>query len=81
MRDPKKIDLLYQLRKCLLYLNRSLSAAVACNDRESIREIKKCVDLISSHTIFIVRMVSKNSQSVRIIIKLRMAEKTLLLCT
>ena len=46
MRDPKKIDLLYQLRKCLLYLNRSLSAAVACNDRESIREIKKCVDLI-----------------------------------
>ena len=46
VRDPKKIDLLYQLRKCLLYLNRSLSAAVACNDRESIREIKKCVDLI-----------------------------------
>lgn len=45
MLNAKKIELLYQLRKCLLYLNRALSAAVACNEKDSIREIKKCIEI------------------------------------
>ena len=46
MRDPKKLELLYQLRKCLLHLNRTYIVAASCNDIAAIKEIKKCVDLI-----------------------------------
>ena len=44
MRDRKPIDLLYQLRKSMLYLNKAYVAAVAAGEKESQREIKKCID-------------------------------------
>ena len=46
MRDLKRVDLQYQLRKCLLYLNKSYIAASNCGEHETMRELKKCMDLI-----------------------------------
>ena len=46
MRDSRPVDLLYQLRKSLLYLNKALIASVAAGEVETQREIKKCIDLI-----------------------------------
>lgn len=46
MQDPKPIDLLYQLRKSMLYLNKALIAAAVCGEVESQQEIKKCIQSI-----------------------------------
>ena len=45
-RDAKKLELVYQLRKCLLHLNRTYLLAASCNETKTIGEIKKCMDLI-----------------------------------
>ena len=44
MRDKKPIDLLYQLRKSLLYLNKAYVAAAVSGEKDTQREIKKCID-------------------------------------
>ena len=46
MRDLKRVDLQYQLRKCLLYLNKAYIAASTCNEQETMRELRKCMDSI-----------------------------------
>lgn len=45
-KDAKKLELIYQLRKCLLHLNRTYILAASCNETATIGEIKKCMDLI-----------------------------------
>ena len=46
MQESNSVDLLYQLRKSILYLNKALMAASVSGEIESQREIKKCIESI-----------------------------------
>ncbi len=46
MQNPRRQELLYQLRKCLLHLNRTYIAASACNEVTTMKEVRKCIDSV-----------------------------------
>ena len=46
MREKKPVDLLYQLRKSILYLNKAYIAAAVSGEDDSKQEIKKCINAI-----------------------------------
>jgi len=46
MSNPNQIELQYQLRKCLLTLNKAYIAAFRCNEHHVMKETRKCINLI-----------------------------------